>query len=98
MARNETSKTISLITSVTFPGKSAEFFTLPEGVETIGDLLRYMGRELDYSLFGSRGDSIDDDVEVSINGKGILFCAEGLDTPLHHGDKVEVLMLTLGGG
>lgn len=92
------SRTITLITSFAFPGKRDELFVLPEGMERIGDLLRYLGRELDYSLLGPKGDDIDDDLEVSINGKGLWAYPESLNTALHHGDRVEIFMLTLGGG
>ncbi len=98
MVRAEMSMTISLITSFTFPGKRDEFFVLSEGMEKIGDLIGYLGRELDYSLLGPKGDEIDDDLVVSINGKRLWVYPEGLNTVLHEGDKVEIFMLTLGGG
>lgn len=92
------SKSILLITSFAFPGKRDQHFEMPEGMENIGDLLVYLGRVLNYSLFNARGDGIDDDLQVLINDKGLWSYPEGLKTYLRHGDKVQVQMLTLGGG
>lgn len=71
---------------------------LPEGMETVGDLLHYLSRELDFSLFGPKGDDIDDDLEVSINSRALWAYPEGLGTSLQEGDMVKIYMLTLGGG
>jgi hypothetical protein len=95
---NEMNVTITLITSFSFPGRRDTRFILPEGMKTIGDLLQYLGGELEYSLLKPGEDVIDDDLEVAINGKSLWAFAEGLQTPLSQGDTVEVYMLTLGGG
>ena len=60
--------------------------------------MKYLGGELEYSLFKPGEDAIDDDLEVTINGKGLWTFPQGLQTPLQTGDTVEVYMLTLGGG
>ena len=92
------SKSIQLITSFAFPGKRDGDFQAPEGMENVGDLLVHLGKVLNYSLFNARGDGIDDDLQVLINDRGLWSYPEGLKTHLRHGDKVQVQMLTLGGG
>ena len=89
---------ISLVTSFSFPSKREGQFTLPAGMETVGDLLAHLGRELEYSLLSPRGDDIDEDLEVSLNGRGLWAYPGGLATPLRQGDAVEINMLALGGG
>lgn len=89
---------ISLVTGFSFPTKKEGLFVLPAGMETVGDLLQYLGRELEFSLLSPRGDEVDDDVEVSLNGRGLWAYPKGLATPLKPGDAVEVNMLALGGG
>jgi hypothetical protein len=89
---------ISLITSFSFPSKKDALFVLPVGMETVEDLLRYLSGELNFSLFGPKGDDIDDDLEVSINGKALWAYPQKLGTPLQEGDIVKIYMLTLGGG
>ncbi|MFH1033969.1 MAG: hypothetical protein V1806_05630 [Pseudomonadota bacterium] len=89
---------ILLVSSFSFPGKRQAHMELPEGMRTIGDLLRHLGQALEYSLLAPGGRDIDDDLEVSINGRGLWSHAQGLDTVLRQDDVVEIYMLTLGGG
>jgi hypothetical protein len=89
---------ITLITSFSFPGKRDADFELTPGMNTVGDLLRHLGTLLEFSLLSPQEDDIDDDLEVSLNGRGLWAHGTGLDTPLKNGDTLEIYMLALGGG
>jgi hypothetical protein len=88
--------TIRLSTCLVIPGHGGGDFELPPGSETIADLLGVIGRQIEFDLL--EGTELADQVEVSINGKGVLFCAQGLATPLAADDDVEVHFIPLGGG
>ncbi|HJP21057.1 MAG TPA: hypothetical protein QF861_05785 [Alphaproteobacteria bacterium] len=88
--------TIRLNTCLVIPGHGGRDFELPPDTETIADLLRTIGRQIDFDLL--EGAELADQVEVLVNGKGGLFCAQGLATPLAPDDDVEIHFIPLGGG
>jgi molybdopterin converting factor small subunit len=73
-------------------------FSVPESVETIGELLRYLGRRIDFVFVDKDGDMLRPDVEILLNGKEILFFPRGLKTRIEEGDSVDITLTPLGGG
>jgi molybdopterin converting factor small subunit len=73
-------------------------FSVPESVETIGELLRYLGRRIDFVFVDKDGDMLRPDVEILLNGKEILFFPRGLKTKIEEGDSVDITLTPLGGG
>ena len=90
--------TIKLDTNFAFGGSGSGGFSLPSGVATLGDLLRHIGREVDFPFIDPDSGDLEIDLEISINGKDIWFYPTGLNTPLKEGDVVDISMIPLGGG
>ena len=91
-------KKIALQTSFALPGSGSGAIPLPEGVETVGDLLSNMGKKINFKFFDLETGSLEEDLEIILNGKEVWFYPAALNTPLKDGDKVEVYLLPLGGG
>jgi sulfur carrier protein ThiS len=91
-------KRIALQTSFALPGSGSDTMTLPEGVETVADLLGHMGDHIHFTFLDFETGSLEEDLEIILNGKEIWFYPSALNTPLQDGDKVEVYLLPLGGG
>lgn len=91
-------KKIALQTSFALPGSGSDAMPLPEGVETVSDLLRHMGEQIKFTFIDREAGSLEEDLEIILNGKEVWFYPSALDTPLQDGDKVEVYLLPLGGG
>jgi hypothetical protein len=89
---------IFLNTCFSFPGRQGAQFALTPETDTVGGLLRFMGEHMRFSLLDKEGRGISDELEVRINGKDFWFYPDGLNTPLHEGDVVEIYTLALGGG
>jgi hypothetical protein len=100
MARKILSRSayITLTTNFGFQGSKSTNFNLPSAVITMGDLLQFIGREIGFTFVDAGVVNLRPDVEVSINGKDILFFPIGLRTELKEGDAVEISMTPLGGG
>jgi len=90
--------TIKLDTNFAFGGSGSDGFSLPSGVTTIGDLLRHIGKAVDFPFIDPDSGDLEIDLEISINGKDIWFYPTGLNTPLKEGDVVDISMIPLGGG
>jgi len=75
-----------------------ERMTLPEGIETVAQLLRHVGEEIHFTFMNPDSSDLDQDLVLSLNGKEIWFYPTVLNTPLKEGDLVEIYMLPLGGG
>jgi molybdopterin converting factor small subunit len=73
-------------------------FSVPESVKTIGELLRYLGRRIDFVFVDKDGEMLRPDVEILLNGKEILFFPKGLKTKIEEGDSVDITLTPLGGG
>jgi sulfur carrier protein ThiS len=64
---------------------------------TLSDVLMHLGRNIDFPLIDS-ATKLDPDVEVLLNGKEYVFLPQRLATHLQEDDKVEILVMALGGG
>jgi hypothetical protein len=71
---------------------------LPSSVESVNDLLRYLGEKIDFVFLEASSGKLRPDIEVIVNGKEIWFYPEGLQKPIHDGDSIEVTLIPLGGG
>jgi putative ubiquitin-RnfH superfamily antitoxin RatB of RatAB toxin-antitoxin module len=92
-------KRIALHTSFALPGSgSDDTMMLPEGVETVADLLGHMGDQINFKFFDLETGRLEEDLEIILNEKEIWFYPSALNTPLQDGDKVEIYLLPLGGG
>jgi hypothetical protein len=91
-------KRIALHTSFALPGSGSDTMTLPEGVETVADLLGHMGDQINFKFLDFEAGSLEEDLEIILNEKEIWFYPSSLSTPLQDGDKVEIYLLPLGGG
>ena len=89
---------IKLNTNFAFNIQGSEDFTLPPEVKTITDLLRHIGKEIEFDLIDPESGELDIDLEITINGKDFWFYPTGLKTPLNQGDSVQVSLIPLGGG
>ena len=91
-------KKIVLHTSFALSGSGADTTLLPEGVETVSDLLGHMGKQINFTFLDLETGNLEEDLEIILNEKEIWFYPTALNTPLKDGDKVEVYLLPLGGG
>ena len=89
---------ISLKTCFAVPESTSEGMPLPEGVETVGDLINYIGGQIEYSFMDPESGQLEEDLEIIVNKKEIWFYPAALDTPLQDGDMIEIYLLPLGGG
>lgn len=71
---------------------------LPEGVETVRDLLEDMGSQIGFNFIDLKTGELEEDLEIIINGKEVWFYPSALATNLNDGDIVEIYLLPLGGG
>jgi molybdopterin converting factor small subunit len=71
---------------------------VPESVRTIGELLKHLGRRIDFGFVDKDGEKLRPDVEVLLNGKEIWFFPKGLKTSIEEGDSVDITLTPLGGG
>lgn len=91
-------KQIRLQTCFALPGFDAEFIDLPEGVNSIAELLQHMGKEIDFGFIDPDSGDLGEDIELILNGKEIWFYPDALNSRLHNGDRLELYLLPLGGG
>lgn len=89
---------ISLKTCFALPGSGSEMMSLPESVNTVGDLLGYIGGQIEFSFIHPESGQLEEDLEIIVNKKEIWFYPDALNTPLQDGDVVEIYLLPLGGG
>lgn len=73
---------------------------LPDGVLTVMDLIAHMGRQMKLNFIDPDSGrlELEQDLEIILNGKEIWFYPGALNTPMKDGDKVEIYMLSMGGG
>jgi len=71
---------------------------LASSVQSVSDLLRYLGEKIDFSFLDATSGKLRPDIEVIVNGKEIWFYPEGLQKPIRDGDSIEVTLIPLGGG
>jgi len=90
--------TITLKTCFTSPGSASGMMELPEGVETVRDLLGYMGSQTGFNFTDTDTGKLEMDLEIIVNAKDVWFYPSALATKLKDGDTVEIYLLPLGGG
>jgi hypothetical protein len=73
-------------------------FLLPESVRTIGELLQYLEKRIDFVFVDKGGEKLRPDVEILLNGKEIWFFPGGLKTSITEGDSMDITLTPLGGG
>jgi len=71
---------------------------LASSVQSVNDLLRYLGEKIDFVFLDAATGKLRPDIEVIVNGKEIWFYPEGLQELIHDGDAIEVTLIPLGGG
>jgi hypothetical protein len=89
---------ISLKTNFSFRTGGSGEIDLPSSATSIGDLLAYIGSEVDFAFVDPHREKLRADVEVLINGKDLSFYPDGLKTPLRDEDLIDIAFMTLGGG
>lgn len=68
-----------------------------EGYPTLSDVVSELAESAEYPFVYPDG-QIDPDVDILLNGLEYVFLPQRLNTLLNEGDKIEILMLALGGG
>lgn len=94
----EMGKTITLRTCFALDGSDSGEMSVPSGVETIKELLLYIGKESGFDFIDTKSGVLENDLEIIVNGKEIWFYASALERPLLDGDVIEIYLLPLGGG
>lgn len=89
---------IELKTNFEVCGSVSREWDLPSPIATMKDLLRYIGKQLDFDFINPASGNLKEDIEVEKDGKSVRFYPTGLDTPLDNGDTVGVFLMPLGGG
>ena len=64
---------------------------------TLSEVLMHLGRKIDFPFINS-DNKIDPEVEVLLNGREYAFLPKTLATHLKENDKVEIIVMALGGG
>ena len=90
--------TITMKSNLSLERSREPQMVLPFSVQSIDDLLRYLGEKIDFGFLDAATGKLRPDIEVIVNGKEIWFYAEGLQKTIHNGDSIEVTLIPLGGG
>ena len=90
--------TITLKTCFALPGSGSGLIELPEGVETVRDLLGHMGSQTGFNFTDADTGKLEEAFEIIINTKEVWFYPSALGTKLQDGDTVEIYPIPLGGG
>jgi len=90
--------TITMKSNLSLQRSREPQMVLTSSVQSINDLLRYLGEKIDFVFLDSGWGRLRPDIEVIVNGKEIWFYPEGLQKPIHDGDSIEVTLIPLGGG
>lgn len=84
--------------NVSFSALESGEVTLPQGITTLGGLLRYLGQEKNFALIDPDSRKLATYFEILLNDKDIWFYPTGLDTSLSNGDSVHINLIPIGGG
>ncbi len=84
--------------NVSFSALESGEVTLPQGIITLGGLLRYLGQEKNFALIDPDSRKLATYFEILLNDKDIWFYPTGLDTSLSNGDSVHINLIPIGGG
>ena len=89
---------IDLKKNIQIPGLEAETATLPDYVNTIRDLLHYIGGKIHFDFLDLESGDLRDYFEITVNGQDVWFYPGGLDARLANHDSVKIQIVGLGGG
>lgn len=89
---------IRLKTNFMVPGTRDHGFPLPGNVNTIAQLLAYLGGAVHFDFIDPESGELEWDLEILLNGRDYLFSPAGLETALEEGAFIEIYLLPLGGG
>jgi len=89
---------INLETCLSLSGLETGAMELPAGVRSVSELLKSLGRKIDFDFIHPRSGLLENDMELLLNGREIWFYPGGLDTRLKDGDVVEIYLIPIGGG
>jgi hypothetical protein len=90
--------TITMKSNLSLQRSREPQMVLASSVQSVNDLLRYLGEKIDFVFQDAATGKLRPDIEVIVNGKEIWFYPEGLQKPIHDGDSIEVTLIPLGGG
>jgi hypothetical protein len=90
--------TITMKSNLSLQRSREPQMVLASSVQSVNDLLRYLGEKIDFVFLDAASGKLRPDIEVIVNGKEIWFYPEGLQRPIHDGDSIEVTLIPLGGG
>jgi hypothetical protein len=90
--------TIILKSNVSLSRPDGPEMGLPLSVKTMDDLLRHIGKMIDFVFLDAQTGKLRPDIEILVNGKEIWFYPDGLKKPIFHGDSIEITLIPLGGG
>ena len=90
--------TITMKSNLSLERSREPQMVLASSVQSVNDLLRYLGEKIDFVFLDAASGKLRPDIEVIVNGKEIWFYPEGLQKPIHDGDSIEVTLIPLGGG
>lgn len=89
---------IKLQTCFSLEHFDSDLVELPELVQTVAELLKYMGDVMQAEFIDPKSGETEFDLEIRLNDKEIWFYPQGLNTRLESEDIVEINPLPLGGG
>lgn len=89
---------IHLHTNFSYGNAEDDVFELPNAVQTVADLLRYMGEEIRFAFLDTHTGDLRPDIEVTLNNKDIWFYPNGLQHVFIDEDTLAITLIPLGGG
>jgi len=89
---------IQLTTNFSYPLPPSGEVALPATVNTVEELLRQIGQEIEFAFLDEGSSGLRRDIELLVNGKEIWFYPGGVKRRLEDGDLVEITLIPLGGG
>ena len=90
--------TITMKSNLSLQRSREPQMVLASSVQSVNDLLRYLGEKIDFVFLDAATGKLRPDIEVIVNGKEIWFYPESLKRFIHDGDSIEVTLIPLGGG
>ena len=78
--------------------ESNQEISISPSLKDVGDVIRYIGAKVGFDFIDPKSGELKADIEVTINGKPLVFYQNYLEVPLNNGDVIDIHMLCLGGG
>jgi molybdopterin converting factor small subunit len=95
---NRENNTVKIILKSTFNLNEIEVETQSATLGALMSELSGNGMLTNVQFFDRGGDEVYPDCDVEVNGQSYMVLADGLNTKLNDGDKVEIILFTLAGG